>query len=111
MKLDCGDSECFRRYNQPVPEVTFSKIIQGLINLKEVTIQSLFTEGPGGNYNESNLDNWIKKMRLIQPVFVQIYSLDRGVPSDQIFPVAKDKLETIGNRVRSENISAEVFSR
>jgi wyosine [tRNA(Phe)-imidazoG37] synthetase (radical SAM superfamily) len=111
MKLDCGDAECFERYNQPISDVVFSGIIQGLIDLDQVTIQSLFTDGPGGNCSESSIKNWIDQLKAIHPIFVQIYSLDRGVPSDQIYPLSKQKLDIIGNRLKLEKIPADIFSR
>lgn len=111
MKLDCGDEKCFQVYNRPSQGITLAAIVQGLSEMKNVTIQSLFSEGAEGNFYPENLTAWIEQLKKISPRQVQIYTLDRGYPSDQIFPVTKDKLLELANRLEQENIKAEVFNR
>ncbi len=111
MKLDCGDEECFQRYNRPGQGITLTQIVSGLSELKNVNIQTLFSEGEEGNYSENNLDSWIDKLHMISPVLVQIYTLDRGYPSEKIRPVTAEQLTGIKNRLDKENICARVFIR
>jgi wyosine [tRNA(Phe)-imidazoG37] synthetase (radical SAM superfamily) len=111
MKLDCGSEKCFQSYNRPCCGIELTAIVQGLSEMNNVTIQSLFSEGAEGNYDSENISAWIGKLKKISPLLVQIYTLDRGYPSDQIFPVAKEKLLELGKRLEQVSIKAEVYSR
>lgn len=111
MKLDGGDEKCLRLYNRPCEGFNYEEMLSGLAQLKKVTIQTLFTEGPDGNFYPENISKWIERLKKISPQQVQIYTLDRGHPSDKIFPVAKEKLLAVRDRLRQENINAEVYSR
>lgn len=111
MKLDCGDEKCFQVYNRPSQGITLAAMVQGLSKMKNVTIQSLFSEGAEGNFYPENISSWIDQLKKISPRQVQIYTLDRGYPSDQIFPVTREKLIELGDRLRQEKINAEVFCR
>jgi len=111
MKLDCGSDKCFQSYNRPCRGIELTAIVQGLSELSNVTIQSLFSDGPEGNFNSENISAWIERLKMISPLRVQIYTLDRGYPSDQIFPVTKEKLAELGKRLQKENIKAEVYCR
>ena len=80
MKLDAGDEEVYQNYNRPVNKFKLDAIIGGLRRMEDVTIQTLFTSGPEGNYTKSNIRLWIEKLKEVKPVFVQLYTLDRGWP-------------------------------
>jgi wyosine [tRNA(Phe)-imidazoG37] synthetase (radical SAM superfamily) len=109
MKLDCGTERMFRQYNRPVCPVTLDAIVEGLTFLKDVTIQSLFTAGEGGNFKPDHLEEWIKKITYIKPIHIQIYTLDRGYPSKNIYPLEKEELMKIKSLLIKENIKAEVY--
>jgi wyosine [tRNA(Phe)-imidazoG37] synthetase (radical SAM superfamily) len=111
MKLDCGTEKCFQTYNRPCQGIELSEIVRGLRAMENVTIQSLFSEGAEGNFYPENISSWIDQLKIISPRQVQIYTLDRGYPSDQIFPVTQEKLIELGDRLRQEKIKAEVFCR
>jgi wyosine [tRNA(Phe)-imidazoG37] synthetase (radical SAM superfamily) len=111
MKLDCGNEETFKRYNQPQPNIHFGEIIEGLKQMEDVTIQALFSGGGGGNYTDENLNDWVEKIKEIKPTHVQIYSLDRSYPSASISPLTIDELSIIKRLLDEENISSDVFGR
>lgn len=111
MKLDCGNEKCLKLYNRPCKGFNYTEMLSGLAQLKKVTIQTLFTEGPEGNFYPENISNWIERLKKISPRQVQIYTLDRGHPSDEIFPVVKEKLLAVRDQLRQENINAEVYTR
>jgi wyosine [tRNA(Phe)-imidazoG37] synthetase (radical SAM superfamily) len=110
MKLDCGNEDTFKRYNQPLPDIFLDDIVEGLKQMDDVTIQALFSGGGGGNYTEDNLSDWVTKIKEIKPTSVQIYSLDRSYPSALISPLSKEELTRIKNLLDKENIKAEIFS-
>ena len=109
MKLDCGDQETFYRYNQPLPDIFLDDIVTGLKLMEDVTIQALFSGGGSGNYTDENINNWIEKVKDIDPTSVQIYSLDRSYPSANIAPLSTEELMKIKNRLAREGIKAEVY--
>jgi wyosine [tRNA(Phe)-imidazoG37] synthetase (radical SAM superfamily) len=109
MKLDCGSEQCLKRYNVPCKGINFTEIVSGLKLLKEVTIQALITGGPSGNYREDYLEAWLDLLAEINPVLVQIYSLDRGYPSERILPIDQKELFVLKDRLLHKNINAEVY--
>jgi wyosine [tRNA(Phe)-imidazoG37] synthetase (radical SAM superfamily) len=111
MKLDCGNEGYFQAYNRPCQGIKLASIVQGLSEMKNVIIQSLFSEGAEGNFYSDNLSSWIDQLKKISPRQVQIYTLDRGYPSDKIFPVTREKLLELRDRLAQEQIKAEVFTR
>lgn len=109
MKLDCGTEEIFRRFNHPCEGINLQQIVFGLKQLQDVTIQALFCDGPEGNYKPDQMDSWVKLLRQIAPVQVQLYTLDRGYPSDKIFPLPEEKLMAVKKRLDQMNINARVY--
>jgi wyosine [tRNA(Phe)-imidazoG37] synthetase (radical SAM superfamily) len=109
MKLDAGYEYMFSQYNRPAKYVNLDVITDELSKMDGVTIQTLFTSGPMGNYIEKNILAWIERIKKINPVFVQIYSLDRGYPSEEISYVSKEELGKIKELLDKENIKSEVY--
>jgi wyosine [tRNA(Phe)-imidazoG37] synthetase (radical SAM superfamily) len=111
MKLDAGNDNTFHSYNNPAKGIDLEDITEGLSALNDITIQTLFTGGKMGNYNDVNISDWIKRLKRISPIKVQLYSLDRGYPSEDITPIEKDKLLKVKSLLDRENIFSEVYER
>jgi wyosine [tRNA(Phe)-imidazoG37] synthetase (radical SAM superfamily) len=109
MKLDCGSEKMFQHYNRPICPISLDSIIQGLRLMKGIIIQSLFTAGDGGNFNQHEIDQWIERVIQISPKHVQIYTLARGYPAKNIYPLEKEKLLKIKKSLFKANINAEVY--
>lgn len=109
MKLDAGTEEMLTCFNRPARGITLKDVIAGLAILKDVTIQSLFSKGPEGNFTPGHVKEWIMQIKKISPAFVQVYTLDRESPSNTIFPLDKNELLQIQSLLEKENISAGVF--
>lgn len=109
MKLDAGGPELLGRYNRPAPGVDLAGIVEGLRVLGGVTLQSLFTGGPGGNGTERAVSEWLEQVRRIGPLEVQVYTLARGYPSRRIEPLAPERLAEIRDRVRATGFAAEAY--
>ena len=109
MKLDAGYEEMLRQYNRPAKYVYLDVITDVLTEMKDITIQTLFTSGPTGNFTEKNITAWVKRIKKIKPVFVQLYSLDRGYPSEGIAPVSHEELGKVKEILDKESIKSEVF--
>lgn len=109
MKLDCGNDRCLRKYNHSAKGIGLEDIVSALKNIKDVTIQSLFSGGEAGNYTDSNIKDWLTQIHNIQPLMVQLYTLDRGYPSDKIFPVSKENLAEIKHKLEQLNVVSQIY--
>jgi len=107
MKLDCGDVNTFTLYNRPCAEVDFSEIVRGLRELRDFTLQTLFTNL---NSDEPSVEKWIKTIKMVKPKEVQIYTLDRSAPLADLKSVSRERLEEIARRLTSETgVPAKVY--
>jgi wyosine [tRNA(Phe)-imidazoG37] synthetase (radical SAM superfamily) len=109
MKLDSATDEMLQSYNRPGPGVTLAAILEGLRALPEITIQALFTAGPRGNVGEDHLGTWLDIVQSLQPLQVQIYSLDRPTPSRDLLPVPTSELERIAERGRAAGVPITAY--
>ena len=109
MKLDCGSRQTFQKYNQPCPGVDIDAITEGLVQLSDVHIQTLVATGERGNLDPENIEKWIERLKRIIPVSVQLYTLDRGYPSNQLSPASREDLSRIQEQVQKERITIDVF--
>jgi wyosine [tRNA(Phe)-imidazoG37] synthetase (radical SAM superfamily) len=112
MKLDAGSQEMLEAVNNPAEGIVFQDIVGGLARIPGVTIQALFIKGEVDNSTETALNEWLSALSIIFPKEVQVYSLDRPVPSKDIAAVAMDELESIAELVRSRlQIKAKAYGR
>jgi len=109
MKLDVGRQDFLEGYNQPSPSIQLAEIVDTLQGMPGLVIQSLFSSGPAGNYCAMNLEPWQQRIRCLAPTKVQLYTLDREAPSNQVEAVNRHDLETIRNQLGWIGIAAEVF--
>ncbi len=110
MKLDAGSEEIVHQLNGPAPPFYLKEIVDGLKQLKDVILQSLFVQGRICNADPDAIAQWIERVREIRPALVQIYSLDR-VPADaRIWKINLPTLEWIANQVRWQaGVKAEIY--
>jgi wyosine [tRNA(Phe)-imidazoG37] synthetase (radical SAM superfamily) len=109
MKLDSADEKMYKNYNQPCCNIQLHDIIEGLKSLNRVTIQTLFSEGERGNCHPDHLESWVERIKYIEPIHVQIYTVDRSYPSQDIYPTNKEFMIKIKERLAVEGISSEVY--
>ena len=110
MKFDAGSEAMFRRLNHPAQPVYMGEIVAGLKELKNCFLQSLFVQGRVTNADPDSVGNWIEKVREIQPLGVQIYTLDREPADKKIERVSLTTLQWIANQARwRAGVPAEVF--
>ncbi|MFH1336577.1 MAG: radical SAM protein [Candidatus Zixiibacteriota bacterium] len=110
MKLDCGTEAIFRKLNRPHSQVRFEKVAESLKKVEDIIIQSLFVEGGVDNTEEREVDEWIRRIKYIKPMEVQIYSIDRPTADSGLTLVTKDKLNQIAKKAQEvTGISVKVF--
>jgi wyosine [tRNA(Phe)-imidazoG37] synthetase (radical SAM superfamily) len=111
MKLDAGTEVLFRRYSRPLEPITLQDVVVGLSGLRAVTLQTLFTAGIGGNAEPEHVTAWIEKVAAIRPVDVQIHTLDRPWPSNDLRPLEPQTLHDIAARLHQAGCPATVYLR
>jgi wyosine [tRNA(Phe)-imidazoG37] synthetase (radical SAM superfamily) len=111
MKLDAGTEPVFRRYSRPLTTCSLDEIVAGLTHLRDVTLQTLFAAGPGGNMEPAHVGAWIEKVVAIAPVAVQLHTLDRDWPSRELTPASPEALHAIAEALHDANCPATVYLR
>jgi wyosine [tRNA(Phe)-imidazoG37] synthetase (radical SAM superfamily) len=110
MKLDAGTQEVLERINRPAPGITLEAIVGGLRQLEGVTLQSMFVEGEVTNAADADIDAWIDRVAEIEPVFVQVYSLENAPAMSTLKGVPRAQLEAIVERLKSSlGIAAKAY--
>ena len=109
MKLDAGSQAVLDAFNQPLEPLGIDELVEGLRDLGDVTIQALFAGGPAGNHVPEHVAAWLARVERIRPVAVQVYTLDRDVPSRHLAPVPRPDLEAIAAALEARGIAATAF--
>ena len=110
MKLDAGSEDLIRQLNGPASPFYLGEIVAGLKELREVILQSLFVQGRVTNSDPDSVALWLEKVRDIQPVLVQVYTLDRVPAERRLWKVSIPTLQWIARQVRwRAGVEAEVY--
>jgi wyosine [tRNA(Phe)-imidazoG37] synthetase (radical SAM superfamily) len=98
-KLDAGTENLFLKLNRPYKEIKFEEIIRNLKNIKDYVVQTVFLAGEINNSSGESVNEWIKKLKEINPKEVQIYTIDRPTANKRLIKVSKERLNEIKNEV------------
>jgi wyosine [tRNA(Phe)-imidazoG37] synthetase (radical SAM superfamily) len=110
MKLDAGNEMMFKKINHGAPPLTLQTIVDGLKSLKRLVIQTMFVAGRVNNSRDWEVRSWMHRLEELQPLWVQIYSLDRGAANDRLEKVPRERLEEIAQKVmETTGLRVEVF--
>lgn len=109
IKVDCGSEKLFKQINAPLSRANLARILSGIRNLKDVTIQSLFFAGPITNTNPSDIDEWIEVIAIIKPKAVHIQGMTRAPAAKGPVACDEDTLYAIASKLeRRTQIKAKV---
>lgn len=110
MKLDCGSEETFRKINHPCTGLRLEQVVEGLKELDEIIIQTVFVQGRVSNADDLEVEKWMGRLSYIKPKEVQIYSIDRPSADRELALVTKDRLSEIAEMTeKSCGIPVKVF--
>lgn len=96
-----GDEETFKKINRPTSEITFDKMLRGLIDFRREFKGKYWLEVfliEGINDSDEQIDKIKKCIEKIQPDKVQLNTVTRP-PSENVKPVSKMRLEQIAKRI------------
>ncbi len=102
VKFDAGPADLFDAIDRPVYGFGFKQLLQGVKALPDFALQSIFLAGSAGdNTTDAAVDEWIAKVRLLKPLYVEIYGLDRLAPVPGVEKVPLERLRGISHRLAS----------
>ena len=110
MKFDAADETTWRRINDPLGQVDFHAMVEGLKTLPNIVLQSMFIQGSSDNTDEAHVRTWIEAVDAIKPRSVQVYTVDRGTAAEGIREVPRAILQSIADRLTAATgIPADVY--
>jgi wyosine [tRNA(Phe)-imidazoG37] synthetase (radical SAM superfamily) len=110
MKLDGGDPFTLRNLN--ATRVAVDTIVDGLVALGPLTIQSMFVSDLAGrmdNVGEGAVSEWLAAVERVRPLGVHLYTLRRHPPLTSLRPATPQRMREIAERVRAAGIPALVY--
>jgi wyosine [tRNA(Phe)-imidazoG37] synthetase (radical SAM superfamily) len=99
--LVAGDEETFKKINRPVPQITFDKMLGGLIDFRKEYTGKYWLEVfivAGVNDSDGQIDRIAKCIEKIQPDKVQINTVTRP-PAENVNAISRQRLEQIAKRI------------
>jgi len=101
MKLDAGDEDTFLAINQPVENIHFEEIIDGLKEIPNLIVQSIMIDGAVSNIRGAAYKSWVDILREIIPKEVHIYSSERPTAYEDVVCVSPTKLNKIAEELNN----------
>ena len=95
MKLDAGDDATLAAINRPVNGIRVKSILDGLVGVPGLIVQSVMVEGMVTNSAGDAFEKWLGALATLRPVHVQVYSTDRPVPVAGVERVPSERLQQI----------------
>jgi len=114
-KLDAGTEKQFILIDVPEIKISIDEITNRLKSLgNKIIIQTIFLRGFVNNQyidntTEEELNEYIKRLRIINPQKVMIYSIDRKTPFDTLELISKEELEKIANFIFSNGFEVDYY--
>jgi wyosine [tRNA(Phe)-imidazoG37] synthetase (radical SAM superfamily) len=99
--LVAGDEETFKKINRPTPEITFDKMLGGLIDFRKEYTGKYWLEVfiiAGLNDSDQQIDKIAKCIEKIRPDKVQINTVTRP-PAENVNAINRQRLEQIAKRI------------
>ncbi len=110
VKLDAGTERRLRQVNRPYRGFELDPLLERMAELENLVIQSLFFGGRFTNATEEDIGAWIHAVGRLEPIEVQVYSLDRAPAVRDIEPLPGSELRRIAGLLERETgVRAVVF--
>jgi wyosine [tRNA(Phe)-imidazoG37] synthetase (radical SAM superfamily) len=99
--LDAGDEETFKKINRPVPQITFDKMLQGLIDFRREFKGKYWLEVflvAGLNDSVEQIEKIAACIEKIRPDKVQLNTVSRP-PAENVKAVSRERLRQIAEKI------------
>lgn len=108
-KLDAGNGGTFRAINRPTKGIEYDDIVEILSSMYDIYIQTVFVDGEPSNCGRDDLNEYIEKLKRIEPREVHLYSIDRPVSNTKISLVSPERLDKIASAIEEAGIAARAY--
>lgn len=102
IKVDASDCALMRKINIPWRPHCIEYLISNSLRIPNRVVQSCFVTGCVNNTPCEAISKWIEVVREINPLYAQVYTIDRQPPHHKVLPVEDEILEEIANRLNRE---------
>lgn len=112
-KLDVGNSKTFFRVNRGARNVDFSTLISNYKRIKSIILQTALFSGEFGNIREDEIKSLARIIALINPIAVQLYTIERSYDPKLITPITSSDLQNYSSQLEDLSgvkITAYVYS-
>jgi len=107
LKLDAGAQETFDAVNKPFVGINLNNIIDQMVGLDNLIIQSAIINGNPQNCAPDQLQEWFKALQKIKAKEVQIYTIERPAWNPGITKYDQlEELAQVSRRVTGLNVIA-----
>lgn len=108
VKLDAGRSETWNLLNRPVTHLQFDYMIRQMKKSANIMLQTMFVRGI--NDSPLEVECWMQKIKMIKPLAVHLYTLERFPAFASLQPVEASWLRSIAAQVTEKlGIQCEAY--
>lgn len=114
LKLDSAYEQTVKRMNQPPPDYSVQRVIEGMMRFKgRFILQTLFVKGefeeiPVDNTRDEEIKSWMEVVKKVRPEMVMIYTIARHTPLQTIWRIEPQILDEIAVKIREMGIPVQV---
>jgi wyosine [tRNA(Phe)-imidazoG37] synthetase (radical SAM superfamily) len=104
--LECADERLVRvdaggeRISRPKHPTSPESIAAALGQLSDFSVESVFVDGPGGNTNQFDVEEWIERLAALHPKHVTVTTLAEPALDPDLHRLDAASLERIAARLR-----------
>jgi len=106
--LDAASENIFQNINRPCPEISFSKVLEGLIQLRREYQRAYWLEVfliQGVNTTDEELGNFTDCIKQIRPDRIQLNTVTRPPTEDSALAVDQQQLHRIAEQFKKQRVS------
>lgn len=108
VKIDSLDMDIVRALDRPVDaDYSVKRVVDSLVGNKmsQLVVQSMFCQWMENgvwknNYSAENVEKWVETIKTLKPKAVQVYTISRETPCQEMLKAPADVLNAIADMVR-----------
>ena len=102
VRLESGNAKTYSAITGK-KSTNLAHLIKHLTTIERIVVRAEITRGKIDNSTAAEVKNWIKKLREVEPIEIQISTLKgKGKPSDKRLPVTKTALDKVAEELGDE---------
>ena len=101
VKLDAGNNWILDQLNRPAGKLSIIELVRRISMMPEIIVRSMFVHGPVDNTRPEHIRAWAERLMRLEPLALQIRTLDRAPARSWVRPAPLAELEEIARYVES----------